>query len=94
MAKLKKFKDILPVADQIAFNDLLLELKLYAPYAGCMASEVKELPLLISMLFGQHKRILDLEKKILSLETVMKRNRPSSPELQTSEQIGSITLDY
>lgn len=79
--KLKKFKEFLPVAEQIAFDDMLLEARLYAPYAGCMASPVKELPFLISMLFGQHKRILDLEKKIVSLETVLKKKRIGSPEV-------------
>jgi hypothetical protein len=86
-AKLKKFQESLPVDDQIAFHDLLLECRLYAPYASAMASPVKELPLLISMLFGQHKRILDLEKKIVTLETVMKKNRPIPPGLQATPEM-------
>jgi hypothetical protein len=77
-AKLEKFRDFLPVDDKLVFHDLLLECRLYAPYASVMASPVKEVPLLISMLFGQHKRILDLEKKIVTLETIMKRTWPSS----------------
>jgi hypothetical protein len=83
-AKLEKFRDFLPVDDKLVFHDLLLECRLYAPYASVMASPVKELPLLISMLFGQHKRILELEKKIVTLETLMKKNRHSglSPDVQ------------
>ena len=85
-AKLEKFRDFLPVDDKLVFHDLLLECRLYAPYASVMASPVKEVPLLISMLFGQHKRILDLEKKIVTLETIMKRNQTSrqSPVVQDS----------
>src|SRR5205823_13582007 len=52
-AKLKKFQDFLRVEDKLVFHDLLGQCKLYAPYASTMASPVKEVPLLISMLFGQ-----------------------------------------
>ena len=83
IARLEKFKEFLPVAERIAFDDMLIECRLYAPYAGCMASPVKEVPFLISMLFGQHKRILDLEKKIVSLETVTKSKTTSSVDRET-----------
>ena len=93
-AKLEKFRDFLSVDDKIAFHDMLLECRLYAPYAGVMASPVKEIPLLVSMLFGQHKRILELEKKIVTLETIMKKNPlPSlSPETQDSLRQGTATI--
>jgi hypothetical protein len=29
-----------------------------------MASPVKEIPLIMSMVFGQHKRLMDLEKRV------------------------------
>jgi hypothetical protein len=80
-AKLKKFQDFLPIDDKLLFHDLLLECRLYAPYASVMASPVKEIPLLISMLFGQHKRILELEKKIVTLETIMMKTQSSSLSL-------------
>jgi hypothetical protein len=35
-----------------------------------MVSTIKEVPLFFSMLFGQHKKIIELEKKILMLETL------------------------
>ncbi len=76
-AKLKKFQDLLPVDDKLVFHDLLLECRLYAPYASVMASPVKEVPFIISMLFGQHKRIVDLEKKVVGLETVLKKTQPN-----------------
>ncbi len=77
-AKLKKFQDFLRVEDKLIFHDLLCQCKLYAPYASTMASPVKEVPLLISMLFGQHKKIIELEKKVLTLETILKKPLPSS----------------
>lgn len=87
-AKLEKFRDFLPVDDKLVFHDLLLECRLYAPYASVMASPVKELPLLISMLFGQHKRILELEKQIVSLETTIKKTQRISlgPDVEDSDQ--------
>lgn len=90
IARLEKFKEFLPVAERIAFDDMLIECRLYAPYAGCMASPVKEVPFLISMLFGQHKRILDLEKKIVSLETIMKKQSNgvyAETQLESREKI-------
>src|SRR5437667_12556359 len=59
--------------------------KLYAPYASTMASPVKEVPLLISMLFGQHKKIIALEKKVLTLETILKKPLTSSDILDIQE---------
>jgi hypothetical protein len=68
--KLRKFQDFLRTEDKLVFQDLVNQCKLYAPYAGSMAHTIKEVPLFISMLFGQHKRIIELEKKILMLETL------------------------
>src|SRR5216117_2295434 len=84
-AKLKKFQDFLRVEDKLVFHDLLGQCKLYAPYASTMASPVKEVPLLISMLFGQHKKIIELEKKVLTLETILKKSLPSSDSLDLQE---------
>jgi hypothetical protein len=62
------FRECLRLDDQPAFDDLMLQCELYAPNASTMASVVKEVPLLMSMLFGQHKRLLELEKRIMELE--------------------------
>ena len=70
IAKLRKFQEFLRTEDKLVFQDLLNQCKLYAPYASTMASTIKEVPLFISMLFGQHKKIIELEKKILMLETL------------------------
>ena len=64
LEKLKRFQDFLRSEDKEVYNDLLNQCKLYATYAGSMASPIKEVPLIISMLFGQHKRLMELEKRI------------------------------
>ncbi len=69
LTKLSRFKQFLQAEDKIVFEDLLNQCKLYASYASTMASPVKEVPLLLSMLFAQHKRITDLEKRLIILET-------------------------
>ncbi len=70
IAKLRKFQEFLRTDDKLVFQDLLNQCKLYAPYSSTMVSTFKEVPLFISMLFGQHKKIIELEKKILMLETL------------------------
>jgi hypothetical protein len=70
IAKLRKFQEFLRTDDKLVFQDLLNQCKLYAPYASTMVSTIKEVPLFFSMLFGQHKKIIELEKKILMLETL------------------------
>jgi hypothetical protein len=64
LEKLKRFRAFLRSEDREVFDDLLNQCRLYASSAGTMASPVKEIPLLISMLFGQHKRLVKLEKRI------------------------------
>lgn len=59
-----RFKQFLRLEDRAVFDDLLSESKRYASAAGVLASPVRELPLLISMIFAQHKRLMELEKLI------------------------------
>ncbi len=58
----------------------IVKCKLYAPYASTMVSTIKEVPLLFSMLFGQHKKIIELEKKILMLETLATKTETTVSE--------------
>ncbi len=74
------FKDFLRIEDKEIFDDLLRQCKHYAPYASTMASVVKEVPLMFSMLFGQHKMIWELEKRLVKLEA----NRTQSFGVQDS----------
>ena len=62
-AKLRRFRDFLRLEDKIVFDDLLTQCKLYASYASCLASPVKQVPLLLTMIFAQHKRLMELEKR-------------------------------
>ena len=74
ISNLKKFQECLRGDEKQVFHDLLDQCKLYAPYASTMTYTIKEVPLLVSMLFGQHKKIIDLEKKVDMLETIAKKN--------------------
>ncbi len=64
IATMSRFKQFLRPEDRAVFDDLLNQCKLYAPEAGVLASPVKEVPLLLSMIFGQHKRLTELEKRL------------------------------
>lgn len=68
LERIGKFKDFLRVEDKEIFDDLMRQCKHYAPYGSAMTSVVKEVPLMVSMLFGQHKMIWELEKRLAKLE--------------------------
>jgi len=63
LRRLKRFREFLRSEDKVVFDDLMNQCRLYASYAGSMASPVKEVPLMLSMLFGQHKRLMELERR-------------------------------
>ena len=64
LARMNKFKQFLRAEDRIVFEDLLNQCKLYASSAGALASSVKEFPLLLSMLFAHHKKLVELERRM------------------------------
>ena len=66
--KLKKFRDSLRQEDKVIFEDLLNQCKLYASAAGSLASPVKEVPLIVSMLFAHHKKLAELERRLKEKE--------------------------
>ena len=66
LEKMKRFSQFLRSEDKEIFDDLLNQCRLYASYGSTMASPVKAIPLLMSMIFGQHKRLMELEKRINS----------------------------
>jgi hypothetical protein len=68
LEKYRKFRDSLPLDDQAIFEDLLNQCKLYASAASALASPVKEVPLIISMLFAQHRKIMELEERLKTVE--------------------------
>ena len=64
LARLARFKQFLRAEDRAVFDDLLSQCRLYASAAGVLASAVREVPLLLSMVFAQHKRLIELEKRM------------------------------
>jgi hypothetical protein len=66
LGELRRFREFLRSEDKEIFDDLLNQCRLYASYASTMAYPIREIPLLMSMLFGQHKRLVELEKRINS----------------------------
>jgi hypothetical protein len=67
LGKLSRFREFLRAEDKEVFDDLLNQCRLYASYASTMAYPIREIPLLMSMLFGQHKRLMELEKRVNAL---------------------------
>jgi hypothetical protein len=64
IAELSRFKQFLGPEDRVVFDDLLSQCKLYAAEAGVLASPVKEVPLLLSMIFAQHEKLIELEERL------------------------------
>jgi len=64
LAGLARFKQFLRPEDCTVFDDLVTQCRVYASSAGVLASPVREIPLLLSMIFAQHKRLMELEKHI------------------------------
>jgi hypothetical protein len=66
--RLKQFRDSLRLEDKQIFEDLLNQCRLYASAASALASPVKEMPLIISMLFAHQKKLIQLEKRLAAKE--------------------------
>jgi len=66
--RLKKFRDSLRLEDRRIFEDLLNQCRLYASAASSLASPVREIPLIISILFAHHKKLTELEKRLNARE--------------------------
>src|SRR2546428_14151189 len=92
IAKLRKFQDFLRTEDKLVFQDLLNPCKLYAPYASTMVSTIKEVPLFISMLFGQHKKIIELVKKVVMFETLAPKTETTVSEPTVQGHIAQLDL--
>jgi len=64
ITELTRFRQFLRPEDRAVFDDLLTQCKLYAAGGEVFASPVKEMSLLFSMIFAQHKRLIELEKRL------------------------------
>ncbi len=70
LERMKNFQVFLRTEDQIIFEDMMNQCKLYASYASTLASPIKEVPLIISILFAHHKMLWEQEKYLESIRTL------------------------
>ena len=63
--RLQRFKNFLRQEDKVVFEELMSQCKLFASYAGNMAMTIPEVPMIISMLFAHHKKLWELEKRLI-----------------------------
>ena len=64
IAELSRFKQFLRPEDRAVFDDLITQCKLYAAGGEVFTSPVKEMSLLFWMIFAQHKRLVELERRL------------------------------
>jgi hypothetical protein len=64
ITELSRFKQFLRPEDRAVFDDLLTQCKLYAAGCGVFASPVMEMSLLFGMIFAQHKRLVEFERRL------------------------------
>ena len=64
LAELSRFKQFLRGEERAVFDDLLAQCRLYAAASEVFASPVKEMSLLFWMIFAQHKKLIQLEKRL------------------------------
>jgi len=76
---MSRFKQFLGPEDRAVFDDLLSQCKLYAAEAGLLVSPVKEVPLLLSMIFAQHKKLTELERKRNDLRQLKHKGKDAVP---------------
>jgi hypothetical protein len=74
IAELSRFKQFLRPEDRVLFDDLLTQCNLYVAGGEVFASPVKEMSLLFWMIFAQHKRLVELEKRLN--ETLSRNSTP------------------
>ncbi len=78
MERMKHFEEFLRSEDKIVFEDMMNQCKLYASYASTLASPVREVPLIISILFAQHKMLWKHEKQLAGIESKKADLKPES----------------
>ena len=64
IAELSRFRQFLRPEDRAVFDDLLTQCKLYAVGGEVFTSPVKEMSLLFWVIFAQHKRLVELERRL------------------------------
>jgi hypothetical protein len=64
IVELSRFKQMLRAEDRAVFDDLLTQGKLYTTAGEVFKSPVREMSLLFWMVFAQHKRLRELERRL------------------------------
>jgi len=64
IVELIRFRQFLRPEERVVFDDLLTQCKLFAAGGEVFTSPVKEMSLLFWMIFAQHKRLTELEKRL------------------------------
>jgi hypothetical protein len=64
IVELSRFKQMLRAEDRAVFDDLLTQCKLYTTAGEVFTSPVREMSLLFWMIFAQHKKLRELEKRL------------------------------
>jgi hypothetical protein len=64
LAELGRFKQLLRPDERDAFDDLLAKCRLYAAVGEVFASPVVDMSLLFWMIFAQHERLMELERRL------------------------------
>ena len=91
---MKNFAEFLRSEDKIAFENMMNPVQLYASYASTLASPIKGIPLLISILFAHHKMLWKHEKQLARIESLLDAQRseattaPDIRQLQGSPALG------
>ncbi len=70
MERMKNFQEFLRFEDKLIFEDMMNQCKLYASYASTLASPIKEVPLIVSILFAHHKMLWEHEKYLATIKTL------------------------
>jgi hypothetical protein len=64
MAELGRSKQFLRPEDRAVFDDLLTQCEFYAAGGGVFASPVKEMSLLFWVIFAQHRKLTEIERRL------------------------------
>jgi len=64
IVELSRFKQFLRPEDRAVFDDLTIQCRFFAAGGEVFASPVKEMSLLFWMIFAQHKKLTELEKRL------------------------------
>src|SRR5713101_1448777 len=91
LERMKNFAEFLRTEDKIIFEDMMNQCKLYATYASTLASPIKEVPLIISILYAHHKMLWEHEKYLARIKTLvtMKASAETSNDETAVREAGS-----